>query len=571
MVLALWFVLTIALIAGEREGTATEAATAQTLGRSAQPARAPQPGDALPSPTNCRYGISQLFTPWPMLAWTPMLGAGWFANFNHYEPAEPHAEFVSTIRLRQLFDSQGARLPGYRVLPPLTESYEENGITFRGLGPYVRSRPGAIWLVGNEIEIDNTRQDNIMPDIYARAYHEVYHYIKGIDPTARVAIGSVTMGTPGRLQYLDIVWDTYRARYGVDMPVDVWNVHIYILPERTMSLEPHYADGKIALGTDPNLAYFSTNDPNLCPSPHQPDLAANDPRPDVYCKAEHDSDRIFREQVYNLRRWMKEHGQQDKPLIISEYGSLFAYEGGQADGTCERRQDEFGRCMYPERVATFLRETAHFMENTQDPELGYPQDGFRLVQRWLWYSLHTPELIGDSSNLLSDDYATHLPGSPDALTLVGQAFREEAWANAVSNLTAEGDTAVILMADEADGRADALITASFRNSETLSVVEPFVITFYADAALTTPIGSAVVKPAVTGSVAGCSWGQNARTVSVTWPDLSPGTYRYWAKVDSGGEINESDESDNVTTGGVVTVYPAGDYPYTTYLPITRWK
>lgn len=571
IVLALWFVLTIALIAGERKWTATEAATAQTLGPSAQPARAPQPGDALPSPTNCRYGISQLFTPWPMLAWTPMLGAGWFANFNHYEPVEPHAEFVSTIRLRQLFDTQGARLPAYRVLPPLTEFYEEGGITFRGLGPYVRSRPGAMWLVGNEIEIDNTRQDNIMPDIYARAYHEVYHYIKGIDPTARVAIGSVTMGTPGRLQYLDIVWDTYRALYGVDMPVDVWNFHIYILPERTMSPEPHYADGKIALGTDPNLAYFSTNDPDLCPSPHQPDVAINDPRPDVYCKAEHDSDRIFREQVYNLRRWMKAHGQQDKPLIISEYGSLFAFEGGQPDGTCERRQDEFGRCMYPERVATFFRETAHFMENTQDPELGYPQDGFRLVQRWLWYSLHTPELIGDSSNLLSDDYASHLPGSADALTLVGQAFREEAWANTASNLTAEGDTAVILMADEANGRADALITASFRNSETLSVVEPFAVTFYADAALTAPIGSAVVKPAVTGSVAGCSWGQNARTVSVTWPDLSPGTYRYWAKIDSGGEINESDENDNVTTGGVVTVYPAGDYPYTTYLPITRWK
>lgn len=570
-VLALWFVLTIALIAGGRGWQADESAAAQGPERPVLPARAPLPTDTLPSSTNCRYGISQLFTPWPMLAWAPMLGAGWFANFNHYEPIEPHSEFVFTIRLRQLFDSQGARLPAYKVLPPLAEFYEEDGDTFRGLGHYVRSRPGAMWLVGNEIEIDNTRQDNIMPEIYARAYHEVYHYIKGIDPTARVAIGSVTMGTPGRLQYLDIVWDTYRARHGVDMPVDVWNFHVYILPERTMSAEPHYADGKIALGTDPALAYFSTNDPDLCPSPHLPDVAANDPRPDVYCKAEHDSDRIFREQVYNLRRWMKEHGQQDKPLIISEYGSLFAFEGGRPDGTCERRQDEFGRCMYPERVATFFRETAHFMENTQDPELGYPQDGFRLVQRWLWYSLHTPELIGDSSNLLVDDYTNHSPGSPDALTLVGQAFREEAWARAFANLIAESATSVVLPADNADGRADAVITASFRNSGTLSVVDPFTVTFYADAALTSPIGSVVVKPAATGAVAGCSWGQNARTVNITWPNLPLGTHPYWARIDSGGQINETDEGDNITIGGVVTIYAAGDFPYTAYLPITRWR
>ncbi len=146
---------------------------------------------------------------------------------------------------------------------------------------YLEVNPGAIWLIGNEIEIDNYRQDNIMPDLYAQAYHEIYHYIKSIDPTAKVAIGSVTMATPGRLHYLDIIWDTYQARYGVAMPVDVWNFHLYILAERTMSSAPQYADGKIALGTDPNLAYFSTNNSALCPSPDLPDIAANDPRSDV--------------------------------------------------------------------------------------------------------------------------------------------------------------------------------------------------------------------------------------------------------------------------------------------------
>ena len=145
--------------------------------------------------------------------------------------------------------------------------------------------------------------------------------------------------------------------------------------------------GKIALGTDPNLAYFSTNDSALCPSPDLPDIAANDPRPDVYCKAEHDSLRIFSEQVYNMRRWMKAHGQQNKPLLLSEFGTLYRYEGGQPDGTCAERPDEFGQCMHPVRVSNYLRRTVNFMENTRDPELGYPRDDFRLIQRWLWYKM----------------------------------------------------------------------------------------------------------------------------------------------------------------------------------------
>lgn len=336
-----------------------------------------------------------------------------------------------------------------------------------------------------------------------------------------------------------------------------------------MSIEPHYADGKIALGTDPNLALFSTNDPKLCPSPALPDVAANDPRPDVYCKAEHDSVRVFGEQVYNLRRWMKAHGQQDKPLIISEYGSLFAYVGGQPDGTCERRQDEFGQCMYPERVTKYLRGTAAFMENAKDPELGYSRDDFRLVQRWLWYSMYTPELVGDSSHLLVDGYEAYPQGSPDALTMMGQAFRDEALSHATQNLVASEAKSATVFVPSPGERGEATLTASFHNGGTYSIVAPFRVTFYSDAALTKTIGSVEVDPTQSGPVAGCTWTEADRTASVRWSGLPVGTHSYWAKIDSSAQIGETMESDNVTTAGVVTVYSSEEFSFDSYLPIAR--
>ena len=60
---------------------------------------------------------------------------------------------------------------------------------------------------------------------------------------------------------MQIVWDTYAALYGTPMPVDVWNMHIYILPEVQ-------GIGGVALGTDPSLAYgfaytHTSGEPNV--------------------------------------------------------------------------------------------------------------------------------------------------------------------------------------------------------------------------------------------------------------------------------------------------------------------
>lgn len=518
--------------------------------------------------TNCRYGVAYLPDAWLSAAWLKTLRAGWFLNFSPYVYPEPSSEFVFTIRVRQVIAPGYIRLPEYTVFPPLTDYYDDNGSPMPGLGHYLANYPGATWLVGNEIDIDNPRQDNIMPDLYAEAYYNVYHYIKSVDPTAQVGIGSVLQATPGRLQYLDIVWDTYQSLFGKPLPVDIWNIHIYILPERTRRAELQYADGKVALGTDPNLAKFSTRDPLECPAPGLPDTPENDPKPNTYCVAEHLSMRIFQEQVVSLRQWMKEKGLQNKPLIISEYGSLKPYRY-LADGTCYR-PDEFGNCFPPPRVNEFLLASTEYMENAVDPEIGYPEDGNRLVQRWLWYSIYSPYMIAESSNLLVPGYDSYYaPGSTDAFTIMGQTFRSQAGKYGTRNLAGDEAANVNLFVEKPNSKGEATLTATFRNNGTFSIVDPFSVTFYSDAALTQPIGTAVVEPPQSGAIMGCSWIEPPHSVSLTWSDLPVGVHSYWAKIDSGNVLAETNENDNVTTRGEVIVESRTEYAYQLFIPVSR--
>lgn len=513
-------------------------------------------------PTSCRHGVGYVPNYSQSLAWTPTLNAGWYINFSaqNWGLRVNSATFAPVVRINQDFGPSGERLPTYTFNPPLSYFYlDQDNKLQPGLGKLIVDNPGHFWIVGNEVDVNNAAQDNIYPEVYARAYHEAYHTIKRIDPSAKVAVAGLSMMTPGRLQYLSIVWDTYRAVYGVDMPVDIWNMHLYILEERNPNNQNEYGDGKIALGTDPALAKLTSNgNANLCPNPNAPDTPENDPRHDVHCRAEHSSVRIFREQVYAMRQWMKERGQQNKPLIISEYGLLYPYLDGQPNGSCEFLQDENQRCFNPVRVTTYLNDTVSFLENTKDPTLGYPADENRLVQQWLWYSIVThPEWSGGSSNLLVDNFANYAPGDPAALSMMGQAFKQRASAQlGTSNLVGGIAYDAAGSIESPANTTSVTLTASFRNSGTRSIIEPAVVTFYSDQALTKVIGSVTYDPIKSGAITGCTWdGRNSEQVSIRWNDLPVGTYNYWAKIDSNSVIVESSEADNITTKGTVTIYP----------------
>lgn len=202
-----------------------------------------------------------------------------------------------------------------------------------------QANPGATWLIGNEPDV--IWQDNATPEQYAAAYGSIYPAIKAVDPTAQVAIAGVSQPTPLRMAYLDRILAAYKAQYGVEMPVDVWNVHAFILREERGSWGVDIPPGMEAdAGT-------------------------------LYEIADHADMAIFKQQIVDFRRWMADRGLRDRPLIVSEYGILMPESYG----------------FPPELVADFLVDTFDYFLTAQDETIGYPADENRLVQAFCWYSI----------------------------------------------------------------------------------------------------------------------------------------------------------------------------------------
>lgn len=498
----------------------------------------------------CRYGVNNLPGA-PSDRWIAPLGSGFYLNFVA-EPkttAVPAAvEFVPAVRMQQKVVG-GVFQPTYVITPALT--FEPDG-----LGTLVQQQPGRLWLVGNEVDVNNSVQDRMTPQMYARVYHEVYTYIKQIDPTAYVGNAGLSMMTPGRMQYMDIVWNTYQQLYGRAMPVDVWNFHLYILSERNPYNASGQGDGKIAIGTDPALARLASNGtPAQCPLD------------EVYCRAETDSIEIFQEQVINMRTWMKNHGQQNKPLILSEFSILYPFVDYDDPINPTRcfLMDEYGDCFTQQRVSTYLKRTMNYLANLKDPALGYPADDNRLVQQWKWFSMWTrPEVTGGSSNLLLNNYQSFADGDLAALTQVGQTYRQIVSAQTPRvNLVAGQGAHVVAYANHG-ATGDARISAGFFNNGNVGITPPFRVTFYADAGLTQAIGTAVITAESHGVINGCAWGRNTDQAAVVWQNVPIGTHTFWAKIDSQNDVaGETDEDDNVTSGTVRILGQAS------YLPILR--
>jgi hypothetical protein len=201
------------------------------------------------------------------------------------------------------------------------------------------AHPGHLWLIGNEPDV--RWQDNTPAAVYAEAYHDLYTTIKAADPTAQIAIGGISQVTPLRLQYLDRILRSYRLRYGEPMPVDVWNIHTFVLREEANSWGVDLPSG------------FDHGATGV-----------------LWEVADHDNLRLVENQVRLMRHWMAARGERQKPLIISEYGILMPASYG----------------FPPERVTAFMRNSFDLFGRLRDPNLGYSADEDRLVQRWVWFS-----------------------------------------------------------------------------------------------------------------------------------------------------------------------------------------
>jgi hypothetical protein len=310
----------------------------------------------------------------------------WIANLD--PPQVAGMEYAQMVRLHQMTECWPDRVEGCAYTEPHTytlTSPDSPG----AIVSIAQANPGSLWLIGNEMDRRDWNgggQDEMLPELYAVAYHELHSLIKGADPTAQIAIGGVVQPTPLRLEYLDRVLDEYQSRYHVMIPVDVWNIHNMILREC------EFQDGA---EIPPGEGYALNNGCG---------------RTYVYSEAD-DIDK-FKQHIVEFREWMKENGEQDKPLIISEYSVLYG-ESYDYD--------------YP-RVREYLYATLDYMTTATDPSLGYPDDDYRLVQRWAWYSLNDDGFEGDTSY--------HHFFDPDTKEITDLGID---YANYISNLCHESD------------------------------------------------------------------------------------------------------------------------------------
>jgi hypothetical protein len=280
-------------------------------------------------------------------AMAQQLGMGWYLDWR-IDPAPMQFE---GLEYAQLYSMRGA-----------------TNLRREQIAQVLAANPGALWLAGNEPDV--IWQDNKTPEEYAQLYHQLYTFVKTLDPSAQVAIAGVSQVTPLRLQYIEAVMEAYERLYGQRMPVDVWNVHAFILREERDSWGVSIPPG---FDVDQGMLWEIED---------------------------HDSLDLFRQQIVDFRRWMARQGERDKPLIISEFGILMPPDYG----------------FPPERVARFMVETFDYLLTAADPEIGYPADDNRLVQRLTWYSLS--DTVYPTSNLV--DPAT------GEITLLGLTFADYA-------------------------------------------------------------------------------------------------------------------------------------------------
>jgi len=293
------------------------------------------------------------------------LKAGWYTDFTwQVTPLRPNGiEFVQVLSVREPFTN------------------------WTGLTAAVTNNPGALWIVGNEPD----RQEPLHPRAYAQRYREFYTFIKGLDPTARLANGPIVQGTPLRMRYLDDVFHEYQSLYGETMPVDVWTTHEQILREEYDPSNPNVYGCFVPQAYIPRLyngVIYSVPKPIYCTNTSTGAIGycqyneAAELLPGqtwtqgmMYAIADNASSTLFIEHIQRFRQWMKDHGQQNKPLMVTEYGVLYPsilLAGGD------------------DAVLAFMDATFRYLLGTTSFSLGLPADGYRMVQAWNWFSLNVP-------------------------------------------------------------------------------------------------------------------------------------------------------------------------------------
>ena len=432
----------------------------------------------------CRFGVNKDIEGYN----TTPLRVGWYLNYIAYPSSEMRpagASYLPVIRLTQT----GPETYRLSLRPKWAPA------TVAELKKAIAARPGAEWFIGNEPDRRDRligHQDDIEPQVYAIAYHDLYELIKQEDPTATVIAGSIVQPTSVRLKYLNKVLIEYRQRYGTPMPVDVWATHNFILNEVSCDAFP-----------DLSLCWGADIPPGI-----------DDDKGMVISTAQNDDIEIFKAQIQRLREWLADKGYAGTPIYVSEYGVLFGPENG-----------------WPEydalRVSRFMNATFDYMLNTTDPVFGDPTDGHRLVQRFSWYSIYD---AGYNGSLYTDK---------GALSAIGANYA--AYAAGIEGNTDFYPVEFVVDGAAASGteRAAAVnLTARIANSGNVGAAHAAIVRFYDG----NPAGKGVqVGEDQFVHLAGC--GQDAE-VSAQWDNPKPGQHNLFVVVEPQRMGRESNDANN---------------------------
>jgi len=369
-----------------------------------------------------RIGYSAITYPITRYPTIRNLSAGWYLDWGvQTAPIRPGGiEYAQMIRVHQKLacgDWTNANRSACPYAQPLDYNYAPSQAAIEAIA---RANPGNLWYIGNEMDrvdwlvceeydasgncpsgkLKSAGQDEMLPQTYARAYHDLYMIVKNADPTARIGIGGVIQATPLRLQYLTIIWDTYKTLYGQDMPVDVWNVHNFVLREEKNGFGAEIPPG---LPGNPTTGLYIGND------------------------CTHTDPATFDKQIRDFRQWMKARGQQEKPLTVNEYGILFAHIPSAPNNNNGKCKINFGDETV---VNNFMLWSFDYFLNTKDCALGYAADDCRLVQRWLWFALDSTYQDANGQLISGlNKYASLLNGTTLEITKAGALFRQFALDN----------------------------------------------------------------------------------------------------------------------------------------------
>ncbi len=318
--------------------------------------------------TTCRFGITSVAGSqgYNIAA----LGVGsyldWGAVANPTLP--PGVEYIRVLRLRD-------------------DLYPQ---TLTSLPAWVQANPGSVWVVGNEPDTWYGGQDALQPEVYADRFYALAKIIRQLDRTAQITFGPVVQPTPIRIRYLQRAWNQLVADAGNPSAasglIDIWSPHAFILNEEFFSWGAGIPPGFEGPGDQYDIVKIT-------------DFS------DTY------SIDIFQQRIRDFRQWLSNIGERDKPVWITEYGSLFPPVNQPVGDQYYTVTDTL--------TSKFMVDTFGFLLSDSDGQTGMPADSNKLVQRWFWYSLNDHRYHFGGS-LYNPDF----PDYGDFITLVGHDFIE---------------------------------------------------------------------------------------------------------------------------------------------------